>query len=373
MPSTGKTLGGIAFSLLLLVTGRLLLTATAQTAQTNEAKRGAVEMIKVHGKSLEGNLDGDSPDRDVSIYLPYSYKSEKNRRYPVIYMLHGFTDDNAKWFGAVKHWINLPEVLDKTFAGGETREMIVVMPNAFTRFKGSMYSNSVTVGDWETFVTRELVAQIDSQYRTIPQAASRGLAGHSMGGYGALRLSMKSEGVFSSIYALSPCCMDTGLGNPPNEAMKEMLKKLEAVRTDEEVKAQSFLGLAIFASAAAWTPNPKNPPFFIDLPFRGGEIQPEILARQQANATLVMIHQYIPALKRLKAIGFDAGTKDAGIYPATQRLDKVMTEYSIAHFYETYDGDHLNRIAERIQTKTMPFFSNNLSFEQGKDNQRAKR
>jgi S-formylglutathione hydrolase len=363
MPSTGKTIGYLALSfvLLTLITGRLLSAANGQNAQ--DAKRGTVERIKVHGKSLEGNLDGDSPDRDVSIYLPPGYKKEKNRRYPVVYMLHGFTDDDARWFGAVKHWINLPEVLDKAFAGGNARAMIVVMPNAFTRFKGSMYSNSVTVGDWETFVAKELVGYIDSHYRTLPQAASRGLAGHSMGGYGTLRLGMKSRDVFSSIYALSPCCMEPNRGNP---AMKEMMTKIQAIRTDEEVKAQSFFGLAMLASAAAWSPNPKNPPFFIDLPFRDGEIIPEIMARQHANATLVMIHQYIPTLKLLKAIGIDAGTKDTGISAATKELDKVLTDYGIEHFYESYDGDHLNRIAERIQTKTMPFFSTKLSFERAK-------
>ncbi|QQS49419.1 MAG: esterase [Acidobacteriota bacterium] len=327
-----------------------------------QAKLGTVERIKVHGKSLEGNLDGNSPDRDVSVYLPPSYKTEKNRRYPVVYMLHGFTDSDQLWFGidGVKHWINLPDVLNKTFADGKTREMIVVMPNAFTRFKGSMYSNSVTVGDWETFVARELVAYIDSHYRTLPRRDSRGLAGHSMGGYGTMRLGMKFPDVYSSIYALSPCCMDPGRYNP---AMKEMMKRVEAVRTDEEVKTQNFFAVAMLASAAAWSPNPKNPPFFIDLPFKDGEPRPEIQARQHANAILAMIHQYIPNLKRLKAIGLDAGTRDMGISPATKQLDQVLTDYGIPHLYESYDGDHLNRIAERLQTKTMPFFSENLSFE----------
>src|SRR4030095_7886541 len=159
---------------------------------SEQTKQGTVERIKVHSKSLEGNLDGDSPDRDVSIYLPPSYRADKSRRYSVIYMLHGFTDDDAKWFGLVKHWINFPEVIDKALADGKTREMIVVMPNAFTRFKGSMYSSSVTTGDWETLVTKELVGYIDSHYRTLAQRESRGLAGHSMGGYGTMRLGMKS-------------------------------------------------------------------------------------------------------------------------------------------------------------------------------------
>jgi enterochelin esterase-like enzyme len=334
------------------------------TSQTSgQVKQGTVERIKVHGKSLEGNLSGDSPDRDVSVYLPPSYKTAKTRRYPVVYMLHGFTDSDDKWFGLVKHWINLPEVINKALADGNTREMIVVMPNAFTRFKGSMYSNSVTIGDWETFVTKELVSFIDSRYRTLPQAASRGLAGHSMGGYGTMRLGMKSQDVYSSIYALSPCCMDAGR---PNPAMKQMMKTVEAIKTDEEVSKQSFFGLAMLASAAAWSPNPKNPPFFIDLPFRDGEVVPEILARQHANATLVAVHQHIPNLKRLKAIGMDAGTKDVSISAATKELDRVLTDYGVLHFYESYDGDHLNRIAERLQTKTLPFFSQHLAFEKAK-------
>jgi len=342
----------------------LIGTSALPVPQSNgQAKQGRVERIKVHGKSLEGNLSGDAPDRDVSIFLPPSYQSEKNRRYPVVYMLHGFTDDDARWFGFTKHWINFPEVIDKALAGGETREMIVVMPNAFTRFKGSMYSNSVTVGDWESFITKDLISYIDAHYLTLPQAASRGLAGHSMGGYGTMRLGMKTADVYSSIYALSPCCMDP---SRPNPEMKDLAKKLEAIKTDEEVKTLSFIPLTILARAAAWSPNPKNPPFFIDLPLRDGEVVPEILARQNANTTLVAIHQHIPNLRLLKAIGIDAGTKDASISAATSELDKVLTDYGIAHFYESYDGDHLNRIAERLQTKTLPFFSQNLAFEKAK-------
>jgi enterochelin esterase-like enzyme len=224
----------------------------------------------------------------------------------------------------------------------------------------------VTIGDWETFITKELVAHIDSNYRTLAQRESRGLAGHSMGGYGTMRLGMKSPDVFSSIYALSPCCMESRRAGPATPAMKETMKKIEELKTDEEVKSQQFGTLAMLASAAAWSPNPKNPPFYIDLPFRDGEPVPEIQTRQSANATLVMVHQYIPNLKRLKFIGLDAGTKDPGISAATKELDKVLTDYGVEHFYESYDGDHLNRIAERLQTKTLPFFSEHLAFEKAR-------
>jgi len=54
------------------------------------------------------------------------------------------------------------------------------------------------------------------------------------------------------------------------------------------------------------------------------------------------------------------------LFAATKELDQVLTDYGITHFYESYHGDHLNRIAERLQTKTLPFFSQHLAFEKAK-------
>ena len=87
------------------------------------------------------------------------------------------------------------------------REFIVVVPDSFTKQSGSMYSDSVTVGNFETFTAKELVAYIDGHYRTIAKRESRGLAGHSMGGYGTLRLGMKHPDVYSALYAMDPCCL----------------------------------------------------------------------------------------------------------------------------------------------------------------------
>lgn len=330
--------------------------ALAQTIQT----KGTVELIKVHGKSLEGNLSGDSADRDVSVYLPASYKSQPTRRYPVVYMLHGFTDSNTKWFGVEKHWIDLPQVLDKALSGDPKREVIVVMPNAFNRFHGSLYSTSATIGDWETFVARELVSHIDQKYRTLATPESRGLAGHSMGGYGTLRIGMKYPDVFSSIYALSPCCMLpsnsllSGQGGVPPQ--------LENLKTAADIDKAGFGAKAVLASAAAWSPNPKNPPFYLDLPSKDGKVRPEIVAKWAANAPLAMVDQYLPNLKRLKAIAFDAGDKDTGIAETSKVFDQLLKDYDVPHFFEIYPGDHVNRIAERIEQKAIPFFRNNLKF-----------
>jgi S-formylglutathione hydrolase len=335
--------------------------AAASSAQTG-ATAGTIERIKVHGQSLEGNLEGDSPDREVSIYLPPSYGSATNRRYPVVYFLHGYTDSDDRWFGLVKSFVNLPAGIDKSLTQG-AREMIVVMPNAYTRYAGSMYSSSVVTGDWEAYITKDLVGYIDSHYRTLSNAASRGLAGHSMGGYGTMRIGMKYPDVFSSIYALSPCCMIPNMA-PAAGPSKAGPSKAEDIHTIEEFNKADFGTKAQLASAAVWSPNPKNPPFFFDLPTKDGQIQPLVLAKWAANAPLAMVDQYLGNLKKLKGMAFDAGDKDTGIAETIRTLDGILTGYELPHTFEIYEGTHVSGIQDRIETKTMQFFSKNLAFEQ---------
>ena len=254
-----------------------------------QSQKGTKERIKIYSHALEGNLVKDPAERDVSVYLPPSYNTQPNKHFPVLYMLHGFTDTDSQWFGWEEHWINLHNVIDDALEDGLAKEMIVVMPNAYNRFKGSMYSSSVTIGDWETFVAKELVNFIDSNYRTMPDASSRGLAGHSMGGYGTIRLGMKYPEVWSAIYLLSPCCLEgTMLSINPTT-----MKNVEAITSFDQLETAGFGVLAVLASSAAWAPNPEKPPLFLDLPFADGETFPEVAAKFSANRTLYIIDQYI--------------------------------------------------------------------------------
>lgn len=319
---------------------------------------GTLERITVRGTALEGNLAGDDPDRPVSVYLPPSYETSPDRRYPVIYVLHGFTDSDLAWFGWRDHFVNVPAAMERALDDGTAHEAILVMPNAFTAYEGSMYSNSVTTGDWETYVAEELVAYIDENYRTIPERASRGLTGHSMGGYGTVRIGMKRSDVFSSIYAMSPCCLEPNLepGGPNME-------QLEGIETVEEVQEADFLTKAMFASAAAWSPNPHDPPLFVDLPTENGEVRPDVVARWVANAPLAMLHQYVPALRSFTAIGLDAGAQDGSITEATRELSQLLTWYEIEHAAEIYDpGNHISHVDERVEQHVLPFFSEHLAF-----------
>ena len=200
----------------------------------------------------------------------------------------------------------MPQTIEGAFAQG-AQEMIVVLPDSKNVHNGSMYSSSVTTGDFEQFIVRDLVAYIDAHYRTIPNRGSRGLVGHSMGGYGATRIGMKLSDVFGSLYIMSPCCLSAraaGSLKPEDE------KVLEAVKTAEDSAKLGFFQRAQLATAAAWSPDPKNPPLYLDLPMKDGAVQPDVLAKWAANAPLAFMDQYIGNLREYRAIAIDVGDQD---------------------------------------------------------------
>ena len=318
------------------------------------AKPVTVERIKIHGTALEGNLEKNAVDRDVFVFLPPSYAKAKNRRYPVVYALHGYSIGAEQWTKE----IHVPQTIEGAFALG-AKEMIVVVPDSKTLHNGSMYSSSATVGDFENFVAHDVVAYIDQNYRTIPNRMSRGLVGHSMGGYGATRIGMKHSDVFGSLYIMSPCCLSPRISLPQNS---DLAKTLEAVKTPEDSAKLSFGARATLASAAAWSPNPKNPPLYLDLPTKDGEAQPGVLARWAANAPLAFVDQYISSLRQYRGIALDVGDQD-GLRVDTAKLRDVLDKYGIENSFELYQGTHTSKVADRFQNYVLRFFSEYLCFE----------
>jgi S-formylglutathione hydrolase FrmB len=336
-----------------------MLPAQVQTlvpAPVAGAKPVTVEHIKIHGTALEGNLEGDAVDRDVIVFLPPSYQKEKHRRYPVVYALHGYSIGAEQW----THEIHVPQTIEGAFAQG-AKEMIVVLPDSKTVHNGSMYSSSVTTGDFEKFISHDVVAYVDAHYRTIPDRMSRGLVGHSMGGYGASRIGMKHPDVFSSLYIMSPCCMSAraaGAANP------ELEKAVTAAKSPADTSGLPFFLGTQLASAAAWSPDPKNPPLYLDLPVKDGVAQPDVVAKWAANAPLAFVDQYIGNLKQYRAISMDVGDKD-GLRIDAGKLHDVLDNYGIANSFEIYPGTHTSAVADRFQNHVMPFFSRNLCFQAG--------
>ena len=329
------------------------------------AKPVTLDRIKVHGKSLEGNLEGDAVDRDVLVFLPPGYAQHKSQRYPVLYALHGYSIGAEQW----THEIHVPQTIEGAFAQG-AKEMIVVLPDSKTVHNGSMYSSSVTTGDFEKFISQDLVAYIDSHYRTLPNRLSRGLVGHSMGGYGASRIGMKHPDVFGALYIMSPCCLSPRQGGGARGAQgggprgaSDMDKALEQVKTPADSATLPFGLRAQLASAAAWSPDPKNPPLYLDLPTKNGEVQPDVIAKWTANAPLAFVDQYIDNLRQYRAISMDVGDQDGLRFDAT-KLHEIFDKYGLPNSFEIYHGTHTSAVSDRFQNHVMKFFSDNLCFKE---------
>ena len=125
---------------------KLFACAAALAAIAAVPAEARTDKIKVHGASLEGNLEGNSPNRDVYVFLPPSYDSNPNKRYPVVYFLHGY------WapVEAQQQGFRLHEAVQAAAEAGN--ELIMVMPDGFSKLRGGFYSSSPTVGDYESFV-----------------------------------------------------------------------------------------------------------------------------------------------------------------------------------------------------------------------------
>jgi S-formylglutathione hydrolase FrmB len=237
--------------------------------------------------------------------------------------------------------------------------MIVVLPDSKTAYGGSFYSRSAASGDFETYVTHDVVQYIDSHYRTLPDRLSRGLVGHSMGGYGAARLGMRHPDVFGALYIMSGCCLSP---MQPNALNAQDAATLAALKSPADAATLPFPLRAALATAAAWSPDPQRPPLYLDLPYRDGVLQAEVVAKWTANAPLAFFDQTVSNLRQYTAIAIDVGDQD-GLRVDAAKFHDALDSYGIRHTFEIYPGTHTSHVAFRVQNNVMPFFSQNLKFE----------
>jgi S-formylglutathione hydrolase FrmB len=275
-------------------------------------------------------------------------------------------------------------MMDRLIAAGKIQKMIVVMPDASTRLGGAFYTNSAATGNWEDFVTGDLVAHVDSRYRTLRRRSSRGIAGHSMGGYGAIKLAMKHPETYGAVYGLSACCMEW---NGEMSAEDPAWDKTVGFRSLDDLAAarklivdaggdfknpevpRAFLSLVFVALSAAWSPDPGRPPFYADLLVEGSggarKVSEMRRALWSANMPVAMLGQYRSNLARLRAIAFDVGRQDehADVRAGARDFDEGLTRNGIGHQFEEYEGTHLSGIRERLETRALPFLSGALASE----------
>lgn len=346
----------------------LLSLSMVTDAQSAPAKGRSVTRT-ISTPSIEGNLIGDSSEKAVTIYLPPSYDVSQ-RRYPVVYFLPGY-GGGAYYF---------PALMERLISTGSVQEMIIVTAPGEQRFGGSFYVNSPVTGNWENLIAQDVVAYVDADYRTIPQSASRGIAGHSMGGYGALHLAMLHPDVFGAVYSLSP-----GLFDPEGLEQSQMFSSNGIIQSylsfqaryaslSRENAARQFeidaaltagdLNFAIaYGQAFAGNADVNAP--YIDYPYHeeGTTVVRDEGTWKKWEAGFGGIAAeavlYRESLLSLAAIGLDYGTNDeyAWIPKGCAYYAQALAAAGVPVEVSTHTGGHERLLRVRIEQFMLPFFS----------------
>jgi S-formylglutathione hydrolase FrmB len=345
----------------------LLLLPPSTAAQP----AGTVVLDTVPAPSLAGNLLGDANRQEAYVYLPPGYDAS-TARYPVLYLLHGVLDSPEVWVEPVYDGMTIQATMDSLIAAGEIGPAIVVMPNGRNAYGGSYYANSPVSGNWADFIARDLISHVDSTYRTIPARESRAILGHSMGGLGAIRLSMDYPEVFSVAWGMNPCCLCCLEGDLEGEAGPdpELWRRMEGYRSAEEMWAALEEGgdiwpLILAGITAAFAPAPDAPPLYIELPagvVNGEVVRTPAAERMAAALPLAHVAERVEALRSLRGLAFDTAFDDefAHIPAATKAFSDSLEALEVPHVYEVYEGDHRNRMRERMATKILPWIDARL-------------
>ncbi len=310
-----------------------------------------IVQTRFDGPSLAHNLLGDPSERDLFVYLPPGYE-DSSRRYAVAYLLHAAGRsaetlvhpplDEPRWSPPMH------DVLDPVFTRLGTEPMIVVIPDGTTRYGCGQWVDSPVSGNFEHYVARDVVDHVDAHFRTIPSAASRGVLGFSSGGFGAWHIASRNPGTFGALAMLS------------GDSLFELTYRPLAYDFLESIWPDAPHGPVdgnrvsevMYANAADFSPNPENPPWFVDLPvsFPSGELDESVWARWLAFDPVVNWADRQDNLRALRGILLDVGYSDEHHLQWGHRLlSHKLAAAGIAHESTENAGNHGGRTRERYQ------------------------
>ena len=343
-----------------------LLSAFICSCAPPAAAQSQVLTRELHSQNFGHTSIGTSPIRKMTVYLPAGYGASTTR-YPVIYFLP-YASDGYRGTFEQRH---AQALFDQAIAEHVIRDFILVCVDMNTPVGYSWSVNSSVTGNWEDFVVKELVPDIDANFRTLANRDSRGIAGDRTGGYGAIRFGMRYPDVFGAVYALHPVGTGSGVQimyTRPNWDLMARVKSIDELRADPF----SMVFTSIFQ---AHLPNPDKPPLFFDVPaHKVGDqlvIDSVLTERLHNNFFLeVQIPKYAENLKTLRGFKFDWGRSD-GIHDhvyANQSFTHKLDEFGIPHEAEEYRGGFGDRVwgeDGRVYTDLLPFFQKHLVFAAG--------
>lgn len=355
-------LAAVAVIAALAAFGQLMPVARAQAETPTPAppKPTPVPMAemrteKLPSPALEGNLLGDPAERTVHIVLPPGYSST-DKRYPVVYVMpwgNGEPTDNAYGF---------KRTIEQLLRKGEIKEMIFVVPDGTNSLGASWFRSSPTIGDYETFATRELVEYMDTHYRTLPARDSRALSGCCSGGTASMRLGLKYPDVFSVIAVTDGQYIDSPDAWPADlETVKDLTELPDEI---SDLYVNEFVAWWIQAAAGA-APDPDNPPFYCEMPFRivdgHGEFVTEVTEKIFAEDNAHLLRRYLEQPIRLRGMFIRRSTNDTFFGPQALVFEQMLVDLGVEHDYTEAETYHCGYGWEEAGLK---FIADRLVFEE---------
>ena len=344
-----------------------------------------VERVEIPAPALAGSVLHNPSTVPALVFLPPRYATSE-RLFPVVYYLPGFTTDVTEYVDGTFDGFHLGRTLDRLVANGAIAEMVVVVVHGRNALGGSFYVNSPVTGRWEDYVLTDVIGFVESHYRVARDRSGRGVAGESVGGFGALHLAMRHPDVFGAVFALSPGLFaengleDFGfLSEPYVDAwlwQQDRMRAWPADRADGLFAAfAGELGAADgrfnarrlfgYAYGAAFTPDPGAGPPWVAFPFarEGGRIVADSLRlanyREGFGQLAAKVDSHQIALRSLRGIGIDIGRNDAlkWVPQGARRFAELLLGVGVACRLTEHDGGHVDRLGDRIETEMLPFFS----------------
>ena len=281
---------------------------------------GRIEQSVVDSALLRDNPLGDPHERPILVYLPPGYDDEPDRRYPVLYTIQGYTGHVAMWSNRMPFRRPFPELADDVFAAKQSPPAIIVYVDAWTRVGGSQFLDSPATGRYHSYLCEEVVPWVDARYRTLADRDHRAIAGKSSGGYGAMVTPMLRPDLFGALAthagdALFEVCYQPNFREIARLLRDEYGGSYDAFHADlgtrlHGIKDSDMDLMEMYGYAASYSGNPDGS---VSMPFDDvGALVPEVWARWLEMDPVLMAGkpQFAEALRSMKAIWIDAGTRD---------------------------------------------------------------
>jgi hypothetical protein len=289
-------------------------------------------------------------ERPLWVYVPPGYDNDTARRYPSIYVIQGYTGQAVMWANREPYRDTYPEAVDRLFSSDGAPHALVIFVDAWTRYGGSQFVDSPGTGRYHTYLCDDVVSFVDGHYRTLADAVHRGIQGKSSGGFGAMITPMLRPDLFGGLAThagdgLYECCYIPKFAQAAR-ALRDFNGDIFAWWNDFRTRPAfsretDEILLTLFGISACFSPRDDGTP---ELPFDPGtgRLRDDIWAKWLAWDPVRMVSRYADALRSLRAVWIDAGTRDDWYLDlaATAFRDELQRIGLTDVHFELFDATH---------------------------------